>query len=85
VSAEVVEEIELIDNPTVEYAQLVLQPGDLSYGLYRFRLHVEMDIEIFQTDLDHYVSIVPSGVVVFSLKGGELAGKRGGDLCGQEK
>lgn len=72
VTVEVLREIELIDNPTVDYGQLVLQPGELPYGLYKFVFHVEMDIEIFQTDLEHFVKIIPSGIVVFSLKGGNF-------------
>ena len=65
-------QIILSTNPTVAYAELVLQPQTLSYGLYRI---VFTAAQIFSNStnklsnsIDTFIEIVPSGLVISSLK-----------------
>lgn len=71
VTVEVIRLVELIDNPTQDYGQLVIQPGTLEYGLYKFVFSATMDVDIYRSELEHFVKIVPTGIVIFSMKGGK--------------
>ena len=57
--------ITLNDNPTLNYAELVIQPQTLAYGLYKIVYSVNNDDSNFEVDT--YVQIVPSGLIVSSL------------------
>ena len=61
------------NNPTLNYAEFVIQPQTFSYGLYRFVFKATMtnvvsskSIEI-STQIDTYVKIIPSGLVLSTL------------------
>ena len=78
------EVVTLKNNPTINYAELVLQPKTLSYGLYKFEYNVTMEIDSNLTSLDFtYLKIVPSGIVLSTLKlsqpmyGGQIQIARG--------
>jgi hypothetical protein len=65
-------QIYLNTNPTLVYAELVLQPQTLSYGLYRI---VFTATQIFDNStnklsnsIDTFIEIIPSGLVVSSLR-----------------
>ena len=70
VTVEEIRLVELIDNPTQDYGQLVIQPGVLDYGLYKFVFSAKMDVEIYESEVSHFVKVIPTGVVIFSMKGG---------------
>ena len=63
--------IELFKNPTINYAQLVIQPQTLNYGLYKFVYAVTMsytlNTTVFSSQVSTYVKIEPSGLVISSL------------------
>ena len=66
--------IQLPNNPTINYAQLVIQPQTFGYGLYRFEFTVKMTFSsITNSSIDYssqistYVQIDPSGIVISSL------------------
>ena len=65
-------QIYLNTNPTLTYAELVLQPQTLSYGLYRIVFKATQIIsnstEKLSNSIDTFIEIVPSGLVVSSLK-----------------
>jgi len=65
-------QIYLKTNPTLAYAELVLQPQTLSYGLYRIvftATHILSNItEKLSNSIDTFISIIPSGLVISSLK-----------------
>ena len=69
-TGDLLNQIHMLDNPTFQYSELVIQPGILSYGLYQFTYNVTMEGSIFSSQVEHYIKIVPSGIVVFSMKGG---------------
>lgn len=67
------EQIVLKNNPTLNYAQLVLQPQTLTYGFYRFVYKVTMTYKtsngtVFSNSAYTFSSIVASGLVLSSLK-----------------
>ena len=66
-----INKIELFDNPTINYAQLVIQPQTLNYGLYRFVYMVTMSYtrnsSLFSSQVSTYVKIEPSGLIISSL------------------
>ena len=67
--------VSLTDNPTVEYGELVIQPNSLSYGLYRFNLKVSMlntRNGLFQSELDTFVRVEPSGLVLSVLANAKI-------------
>jgi hypothetical protein len=68
VSTQIEQQIFLKDNPTINYADLVLQPQTLSYGLYRIVLAVKMTNTVFSDSDFTYIRIIPSGLVLSSLK-----------------
>ena len=57
--------IKLINNPTINYAELVIQPKTLLYGLYRFVYTVIINNLTYKVDT--FVQIVPSGLVLSTL------------------
>jgi hypothetical protein len=61
----------LNSNPTTAFAQLVVQPGTLDYGLYKFVYKVTMLDGIYNNlfvgQVATYVEIIPTGIVVSSL------------------
>jgi hypothetical protein len=58
-------QIYLKTNPTLAYAELVLQPQTLSYGLYRI---VFTATQILSNSIDTFIEIIPSGLVISSLR-----------------
>ena len=52
------------NNPTINYAELVLQPQTLAYGLYRFIYTVTMTNNNFTSQIDTYIQVIPSGLVI---------------------
>jgi hypothetical protein len=62
-------EVTLKNNPTINYAELVLQPKTLSYGLYKLEYDVIMEIDSTLTSLDFtYLKIAHSGLALSTLK-----------------
>jgi len=65
-------QIYLNTNPTLAYAELVLQPQTLSYGLYRIVFTATQILsnstEKLSNSIDTFIEIVPSGLVVSSLR-----------------
>jgi hypothetical protein len=65
-------QIYLKTNPTLTYAELVLQPQTLSYGLYRIVFTATQILsnstEKLSNSIDTFIRIVPSGLVISSLK-----------------
>jgi hypothetical protein len=62
------EQIFLNNNPTINYADLVLQPQTLSYGLYRIVFTVKMIDTNCSSSAFTFIQIIPSGLVLSSLK-----------------
>jgi len=65
---------DLVNNPTINYAQLVIQPKTLNYGLYRFVYTVTMTLSssntnssVFSDQVSTFVRIEPSGLVLSTL------------------
>ncbi len=61
----------LLNNPTTNYAELVLQPNTLDYGLYRFVYTLTMtgtNLASFKNQIDTFVLIIPSGLIISALK-----------------
>ena len=67
-NATILQQITIIDNPTVNYAELVLQPQTLSYGLYKVVYTVTMTNMSFTSSYVTFIQINPSGLVLSSLK-----------------
>jgi len=65
-------QIYLKTNPTLAYAELVLQPQTLSYGLYRIIFTATQILpnstEKLSNSIYTFIRIVPSGLVISSLK-----------------
>ena len=62
--------VNLIDNPTVNYGELVLQPNTLPLGLYKITYRVSMLFDlVFTTQSETYIEIIPSGIMILSLVG----------------
>ena len=69
-------EITLPLNPTVDYAELVIQPNTLKYGLYKIVFRVIMGSVkplVFEDQIETFAKIVPSGVIVSALKLSQLS------------
>jgi hypothetical protein len=62
---------ELLNNPSINYAQLVIQSKTLSYGLYRFVYTVTMTLNgnnsVYSSQVSTYVKIEPSGLILSTL------------------
>ena len=56
----------LKNNPTIDYAELVIQPQTLTYGLYRFVFTSSMN-DMTSSQIDTFVKIIPSGLVLSTL------------------
>jgi hypothetical protein len=64
------QQITLSTNPTINYAELVLQPKTFTTGLYRFVYTLTMiipDGTTLTSEIDTFVSIIPSGLVLSTL------------------
>ena len=62
--------ITLTNNPTINYAELVLQPNTLDYGVYQIIYKVTMlnaGLTFYQSQIDTFIKIVSSGLVLSSL------------------
>ncbi|RNA25491.1 polycystin-1-like isoform X2, partial [Brachionus plicatilis] len=60
----------LADNPTVNYAELVIQPNTLALGLYKIIYRVSMLFNsVYTSQSETFIEIVPSGIVISSLVG----------------
>lgn len=65
-------------NPSVNFASLVLPTNTLEYGLYRFVFKVSVaNFESISCQIDTYVRVVPSGLVISAL-GVKSYGTHGG-------
>ncbi len=71
-----IDQIQLLNNPTIDYAQLVIQPRTLNYGLYRFVYKVAMimpvsssdtNSSVFSSHVSTYVLIKPRGLILSTL------------------
>jgi hypothetical protein len=80
------QQITLPTNPTMNYAELVLQPQTFSSGLYRFIYTLTMvnpDGTLLSGQIDTFVKIIPSGLVLSTLSlnqpmyGGKIEISRG--------
>ncbi len=64
-------QIHLTNNPTINYAQLVIQPQTLMYGLYQFEYTVTMtqtnSSAPVSSQIRTYVQIEPSGLILSTL------------------
>jgi hypothetical protein len=59
------------NNPTLNYAELVLQPQTLDYGVYRVLYTLKMsgaNLTSFQSQIDTFIQIIPSGLVISALR-----------------
>jgi hypothetical protein len=59
------------NNPTLNYAELVLQPQTLNYGVYRVVYTLKMsgaNLTSFQSQIDTFIQIIPSGLVISALR-----------------
>ena len=65
-------QIILSANPTLSYAELVLQPQILSYGLYRIVFTASTVLfnstNKLSNSIDTFIEIIPSGLVISSLR-----------------
>jgi hypothetical protein len=80
------QQIQLSSNPTINYAELVLQPKTFLTGLYRFVFTLTMvnpDGTTLSSQIDTFVKIIPSGLVLSTLSlnqpmyGGKIEISRG--------
>ncbi len=71
-----IDQIQLLNNPTIDYAQLVIQPQTLNYGLYRFVYKVALNMpvsssdtnsSVFSSQVSTYVLIKPRGLILSTL------------------
>ena len=65
-----IQQITLSSNPTINYAELVLQPKTFVAGLYRFVFTLTMvnpDGTTLSSQVDTFVNIIPSGLVLSTL------------------
>ncbi|RNA30190.1 polycystin-1-like isoform X2 [Brachionus plicatilis] len=74
-NGEHISQIDLSGNPTEKNAEIVIRPNTLSYGLYKFVYFTRMTGSNlmgrnFESRIDTYVRVVPTGIVVWGLKGG---------------
>ena len=82
-SGQIKAQILIQNNPTINYAELVLQPHTLDYGLYKCVFKFTL-LDVNLTSLVYtYIKVIPSGLVLSSLKlsqpmyGGLIQIKRG--------
>lgn len=63
-------QVTLTNNPTINYAELVLQPNTLDYGIYQIIYKVTMlntGPTLYESQIDTFIKIVPSGLILSSL------------------
>jgi hypothetical protein len=61
-------QIQLNTNPTINYAELVIQPQTLLVGLYRFVFTFSLTLSTpVSSQIDTYIKIVQSGLVISAL------------------
>lgn len=64
----VVQQLTLSLNPTVNFAELVIQPQTLLSGLYRFVYVITMTFTtVISSQVDTFIKITPSGILISSL------------------
>jgi hypothetical protein len=63
-----INQIFIKNNPSLNYAELVLQPKTLSYGLYRFVFTVSIKNSNNSSQVYTFIQIIPSGLVLSTLK-----------------
>ncbi len=63
-----INQIIINNNPTLNYAELVLQPKTLSHGLYRFVFTASIKNSNLYGQVDTFIKIIPSGLVLSTLK-----------------
>jgi hypothetical protein len=68
VTGNVESRIDLINNPTLNYADLVIQPKSLEYGVYKIVYRVIMSNTSFYEQVDTFLKIEPTGLVLSSLR-----------------
>jgi hypothetical protein len=68
VTGNVESRIDLINNPTLNYADLVIQPKSLEYGVYKIVYKVIMSNTSFYEQVETFLKIEPSGLVLSSLR-----------------
>ncbi|RNA05799.1 polycystic kidney disease 1-like 2 [Brachionus plicatilis] len=67
---------DLLNNPTVNTYNLVIKSNTLDYGLYLFKLHVELEVNLvnkmtrFEKSIETHVQVLPGGIALFSLENG---------------
>lgn len=62
--------VTLSNNPTVNYAELVIQPNTLGFGLYKAVYQVTMSYNtIYTSQIETYFEIDPAGLVISSIYG----------------
>ena len=71
-TGKLLDQVNLSNNPTLNFSQIVIQPYTLNYGLYSFVYQVVMTgcPELFINQIQSFVQIVPSGFVVFTFPNG---------------
>ena len=74
-NGQILSELSLSNNPTVFNSEIVVEPNFLSYGLYKFVFSVAMagpgkSLDAFKSEIEHFVLIRPTGIVVSALYGG---------------
>jgi len=65
------QQIHIVNNPTLNFAELVLQPNSLNYGIYRIVYSVTMSgtsNSVFTSQIDTFIQIFPTGLVISALK-----------------
>lgn len=70
-----ISQIDLSNNPTEKNSEIVIRPNILRFGLYKFVFNVRMIGSSllgrrFESSIDTYLRVVPTGIVVWGLKGG---------------
>ena len=68
ITGQIVEQAFVVNNPTINYAMLVLQPQTLSHGLYKIIYTVTMENVSFTSSAETFIRITPSGLVLSSQK-----------------
>ena len=61
-------QINLVNNPTVNYADFVIQPNSLDYGLYKCVFKVNMLNTNLEEQVDTFLKIEHTGLIISSLR-----------------
>jgi hypothetical protein len=65
-----IKQINFTDNPTFDYAELVIRPNVLIYALYRCSFYVKMESTRGFDEASSFIEVEPAGIVVFGLENG---------------